>query len=87
EPLLVNIATETSNQTLESENILLKKTIAQFQKDLSKLEAHCISLELKMQNNFLNSEPNSKSLNEQSNHVDTLVKENEHLKAQIQAKG
>jgi hypothetical protein len=35
-----NLMTETSNQTLESETILLKKTIAQFHKDFSKLEAH-----------------------------------------------
>ncbi|GKA36417.1 hypothetical protein Tco_0722908 [Tanacetum coccineum] len=31
---------ELSNQSLESENICLKKTVAQFQKDFSKLEAH-----------------------------------------------
>ena len=30
-----NLITETSNQTIESENILLKKTIAQFHKDFS----------------------------------------------------
>ena len=86
EPLLDNLMSETSNQTLESENILLKKTIAQFQKDFSKLEAHCISLELKMQNESLNSGNNGQFLNEQSKCVDTLVKENELLKGQIQAK-
>ena len=87
EPLLDNRMTETSNQTLESENILLKKTIAQFQKDFSKLEAHCISLELKLQNESLTSGNNGQFLNEQSKRVDTLVKENELLKGQIQAKG
>ncbi|GKB92120.1 hypothetical protein Tco_0964392 [Tanacetum coccineum] len=35
-----NQTTEYSNQSLESENILLKKTVAQFQKDFSRMEAH-----------------------------------------------
>ena len=78
--------TETSNQTLESENLLLKKTIAQCHKDFSKLEAHCISLELQMQNESLNSGNNGQFLNEQRKRVDTLVKENELLKGQIQEK-
>jgi hypothetical protein len=86
ESLPDNLMTETSNQTLESENILLKKTIAQFNKDFSKIEAHCISLELKLQNESLNSGNNGQFLNEQSKRVDTLVKENELLKGQIQAK-
>ncbi|GJW08981.1 hypothetical protein Tco_1571404 [Tanacetum coccineum] len=42
-----NQTTEYSKQSLESENILLKKTVAQFQKDFSRMEAHCIALELK----------------------------------------
>ncbi|GJU24352.1 hypothetical protein Tco_1162973 [Tanacetum coccineum] len=50
-----NQITELSNQSLKSENICLKKTIAQFQKDFSKLEAHCINLELQLQNNVLKS--------------------------------
>ena len=75
ESLPDNLMTETSNQTLESENILLKKTIAQFHKDFSKLEAHCISLELKLQNESLTSGNNGQFLNEQSKRVDTLVKE------------
>nr|GEV22500.1 hypothetical protein [Tanacetum cinerariifolium] len=41
---------EHSYQSLEYENSCLKKTIAQFQKDFSSLEAHCINLELKYQN-------------------------------------
>ncbi|GJV91717.1 hypothetical protein Tco_1539530 [Tanacetum coccineum] len=51
---LDNKTTEFSNQFLESENICLKKTVAQFQKDFSKLEAHCIALELKCQNQSSN---------------------------------
>ncbi|GKD62974.1 hypothetical protein Tco_1305082 [Tanacetum coccineum] len=41
-----NQTIELSNQSLESENTYLKKTIAKFQKDFSKLETHCINLEL-----------------------------------------
>ncbi|GKF79835.1 hypothetical protein Tco_0235403 [Tanacetum coccineum] len=41
-----NMTTELSNQSLESENVCLKKTVAQCQKDFAKLEAHCINLEL-----------------------------------------
>ncbi|GJZ80086.1 hypothetical protein Tco_0644923 [Tanacetum coccineum] len=39
-----NQTTEYSKQSLESENILLKKTVAQFQKDFSRMEAHCFLL-------------------------------------------
>jgi DNA polymerase II small subunit/DNA polymerase delta subunit B len=74
ESLHDNLITETSNQTLESANILLKKTIAQCHKDFSKLEAHCISLELQMQNESINSGNNGQFLNEQRKRVDTLVK-------------
>ncbi|GKA94084.1 hypothetical protein Tco_0816070 [Tanacetum coccineum] len=45
-----NHITEYSYQSLEFENIYLKKTVAQFQKDFSKIEAHCVNLELKYQN-------------------------------------
>ncbi|GJT15998.1 hypothetical protein Tco_0874704 [Tanacetum coccineum] len=48
-----NQTTKLSNQSLESENILLKKIVAQFQKDFSKMEAHCLNLELKYQNKVL----------------------------------
>ncbi|GJT24564.1 hypothetical protein Tco_0894501 [Tanacetum coccineum] len=41
-----NQTTELSNQSLESENIRLKKTVAQFQKDFLRMEAHCVNLEL-----------------------------------------
>ncbi|GJZ15027.1 hypothetical protein Tco_0550704 [Tanacetum coccineum] len=44
---------ELSNQLLETENVCLKKTVAQCQKDFAKLEAHCINLKLQMENNVL----------------------------------
>ncbi|GJW14593.1 hypothetical protein Tco_0018726 [Tanacetum coccineum] len=59
--------TELSNQSLEYENIYLKKTVAQFQKDFSKLEAHCLNLELQLQNNVLKSGQQSQFLKEKSN--------------------
>ncbi|GJR61895.1 hypothetical protein Tco_1504057 [Tanacetum coccineum] len=48
-----NTTTELLNQLLEFENICLKKTVAQFQKDFSRMEAHCVNLELKYQNQAL----------------------------------
>ncbi|GJZ99402.1 hypothetical protein Tco_0671953 [Tanacetum coccineum] len=48
-----NQKTELSYQSLESKNICLKKTVAQFQKDFSRMEAHCVNLELKYQNQAL----------------------------------
>ncbi|GJS29179.1 hypothetical protein Tco_0489799 [Tanacetum coccineum] len=48
-----NQATKLSNQSLKSENICLKKTVAQFQKDFSRMEAHCVNFELKYQNQVL----------------------------------
>ncbi|GJU55008.1 hypothetical protein Tco_1228722 [Tanacetum coccineum] len=48
-----NQTTKLSNQSLESENIRLKKTVAQFQKDFLRMEAHCVNLELKYQNQAL----------------------------------
>ncbi|GJY97674.1 hypothetical protein Tco_0514584 [Tanacetum coccineum] len=62
-----NQTTEYSKQSLETENILLKKTIAQFQKDFSRMEAHCIALELKYQNQALKLGQHSQILNEISN--------------------
>ncbi|GJV65579.1 hypothetical protein Tco_1476407 [Tanacetum coccineum] len=64
---LDNKTTEFSNQSLESENIFLKKTVAQFQKDFSRMEAHCIALELKYQNHALKSGQHGQILNEASN--------------------
>ncbi|GJW37566.1 hypothetical protein Tco_0060486 [Tanacetum coccineum] len=51
--LIDNETTELSNQSLEYENIRLKKTVAQFQKDFLRIEAHCVNLELKYQNQAL----------------------------------
>ncbi|GJU80054.1 hypothetical protein Tco_1282419 [Tanacetum coccineum] len=48
-----NQTTELSNQSLKFENICLKKTVAQFQKDFLRMEAHCVNLELKFQNQAL----------------------------------
>ncbi|GJT17531.1 hypothetical protein Tco_0876237 [Tanacetum coccineum] len=48
-----NQKTKLSYQSLESENICLKKTVAQFQKDFLRMEAHCVNLELKYQNQTL----------------------------------
>ncbi|GJV19692.1 hypothetical protein Tco_1368712 [Tanacetum coccineum] len=48
-----NQKTTLSYQSLESENICLKKTVAQFQKDFLRMEAHCVNLELKYQNQAL----------------------------------
>ncbi|GKC06940.1 hypothetical protein Tco_0998550 [Tanacetum coccineum] len=62
-----NQTTDYSKQLLESENILLKKTVAQFQKDFSRMEAHCIALKLKYQNQALKSGQHGQILNETSN--------------------
>nr|GEV44523.1 reverse transcriptase domain-containing protein [Tanacetum cinerariifolium] len=58
---------EHSYQSLESENSCLKKTVAQFQKDFSRLKAHCVNLELKYQNQVLNEGQQSQFLKEKSN--------------------
>ncbi|GJR23382.1 hypothetical protein Tco_0971909 [Tanacetum coccineum] len=63
---LDNQTTEYSKQSLESENILLKKTVAQFQKDFLRMEAHCIALELKYKNQALKSGKHGQILNETS---------------------
>ncbi|GJS05387.1 hypothetical protein Tco_0321895 [Tanacetum coccineum] len=62
-----NQTTEHSKQSLESENILLKMIAAQFQKDFSRMEAHCIALELKYQNQALKSGQHGQILNETRN--------------------
>ncbi|GJS11223.1 hypothetical protein Tco_0368019 [Tanacetum coccineum] len=62
-----NQTTGYSKQSLESKNIFLKKTVAQFQKDFSRMEAHCIALELKYQNQALKSGQHGQILNETSN--------------------
>ncbi|GKD74330.1 hypothetical protein Tco_1332612 [Tanacetum coccineum] len=62
-----NHITKHSYQSLESENICLKKTVAQFQKDFSRMEAHCVNLELKYQNQVLKEGQQGQFLNEKSN--------------------
>ncbi|GKA71424.1 hypothetical protein Tco_0777563 [Tanacetum coccineum] len=54
------------NSYLESKNHCLKKTIAQFQKDFSKMEAHSIALELKCQNQSLKTGQHGQFLKENS---------------------
>nr|GEV34857.1 retrovirus-related Pol polyprotein from transposon TNT 1-94 [Tanacetum cinerariifolium] len=67
DPSFDNMTTEFSNQSLESKNISLKKTVAQLQTDFSKIEAHCFNMELKYQNQALNDEQHDQDLNETSN--------------------
>ncbi|GJS69899.1 hypothetical protein Tco_0702740 [Tanacetum coccineum] len=62
-----NQTTELSNQSLESENIHLKKTVAQFQKDFLRMEAHCVNLELKYQNQALKEGQHGQFLKVKSN--------------------
>ncbi|GJZ24081.1 hypothetical protein Tco_0561540 [Tanacetum coccineum] len=87
-----NQTTELSNQSLKSKNICFKKTVAQFQKDFSKLEAHCINLELQLQNNVLKSGQQSQFLKEKSNEakvkndidvIETINIELEHKVAKL----
>nr|GEV49281.1 hypothetical protein [Tanacetum cinerariifolium] len=61
-----NQTLEHSYQTLESENICLKKTVAQFQKDFSRMETHCVNLELKYQNKVLKAGQQSQFLKEKN---------------------
>nr|GFA27880.1 hypothetical protein [Tanacetum cinerariifolium] len=56
-----------SKQSLASENSLLKQTVARFHKDFSRMEAHCIALELKSQNQALKSGQHGQVLNDESN--------------------
>ncbi|GJX27366.1 hypothetical protein Tco_0233662 [Tanacetum coccineum] len=53
------------NSSLESENCCLKKTVTQFQKDFSKIEAH-FALELKCQNQSSQSRQNGQFFQEKS---------------------
>ncbi|GJR54393.1 hypothetical protein Tco_1404914 [Tanacetum coccineum] len=70
-PLLVpsfdNMTTKILNQSLESENIFLKKTVAKLQKDFSRMEAHYVNMELKYQNQALKDGEHGQFLNETSN--------------------
>nr|GEU30805.1 hypothetical protein [Tanacetum cinerariifolium] len=62
-----NQTTNYSKHSLESENILLKKIVAQLQKDFSRMEAHCIAHKLKYQNQALKSGKDGQILNETTN--------------------
>ncbi|GJW50771.1 hypothetical protein Tco_0092122 [Tanacetum coccineum] len=89
---LDNQTTEYSTQSLEFENILLKKIVAQFQKDFSRIEAHCIALELKYQNQAFKSEQHgqilieTKLISKTIEQTNSLLANNADLKAQIQEK-
>nr|GEV33809.1 retrotransposon protein, putative, unclassified [Tanacetum cinerariifolium] len=78
DPSFDNVTTEFSNQSPESKNISLKKTVAQLQKDFSRMESHCVNMELKYQNQALKDGQHGQILNETKN--EKLHKENEHLK-------
>ncbi|GJZ15558.1 hypothetical protein Tco_0551235 [Tanacetum coccineum] len=84
--------TELSNQSLESENIRLKKTVAQFQKDFLRMEAHCVNLELKYQNQALKEGQHGQFLKVKSNEakvkhdidvIETINIELEHKVAKL----
>nr|GEU72592.1 actin-binding, cofilin/tropomyosin type [Tanacetum cinerariifolium] len=83
---------EHSYQSLKSKNSCLKKTVAQFQKDFSRLEAHCVNLELKYQNQVLNKGQQSQVLKQKNNEakvkhdidvIDTMNIELEHKVAKL----
>ncbi|GJV45009.1 hypothetical protein Tco_1429545 [Tanacetum coccineum] len=86
----------SKNHQLESENVCLKKIVAQFQKYFGKLEAHCINLELQLQmeNNVLKSGQQSQFLKEKGNEakvkndidvIETINIELEHSVAKLLA--
>ncbi|GJX70278.1 hypothetical protein Tco_0307449 [Tanacetum coccineum] len=64
DPLPEKQATELLNQSIESENICLKQTVAQFQKDFLRMEAHYVTETINI---------------ELENSVAKLLIENEHL--------
>nr|GEU83848.1 ribonuclease H-like domain-containing protein [Tanacetum cinerariifolium] len=66
DPSFDNMTTIFSNQFRESKNIFLKKTVAQLQKDFSRMEAHCVNMELKYQNEALKDRQHRQILNETS---------------------
>ncbi|GJX10755.1 hypothetical protein Tco_0200614 [Tanacetum coccineum] len=87
-----NMTTKLSDQSLESENVCLKKTVAQFQKDFSRMEAHCVNLELKYQNQVLKEGQQGQFLNVKSNEakvkhdidvIETINIELEHKVAKL----
>ncbi|GJY02778.1 hypothetical protein Tco_0360930 [Tanacetum coccineum] len=84
--------TKLSNQSLESENSRLKKTVAQYQKDFLRMEAHCIALELKCQNqalksgqqgHFLKAKSNEAKVKKDIDDFETINIELEHSVARV----
>ncbi|GKA87482.1 hypothetical protein Tco_0809246 [Tanacetum coccineum] len=67
DPSFDNMTIKFSNQFLEFENISLKKTVAQLQRDFSRMETHCVNMELKYQNQVLKNGQHDQILNETSN--------------------
>ncbi|GJW23511.1 putative reverse transcriptase domain-containing protein [Tanacetum coccineum] len=76
----------------ESKNILLKRPLPNFNKIFSKLEAHCINLELQLQNNVLKSGQHGQFLKAKSNEakvqndidkIETINIELEHSVAKL----
>nr|GFB64782.1 hypothetical protein [Tanacetum cinerariifolium] len=67
DPSFDNMTTKFSNQFLESKNISLKETVAQLQKDFSRMETHCINMELKYQNQALKDGQHGQIFNETIN--------------------
>nr|GEX59116.1 hypothetical protein [Tanacetum cinerariifolium] len=87
-----NLILEHSYQSLESKKSCLKKTVAQFQKDFSRLKAHCVNLEIKYQNKVLNEGKQSQFMNEKSNEakvkhdIDVIETINIELEHKVAAK-
>ncbi|GJR70080.1 hypothetical protein Tco_0016145 [Tanacetum coccineum] len=87
-----NQTTEHSNQSLEYENICLKQTVAQLQKDFLRMEAHCVNLKLKYQNQALKEGQHGQFLKVKSNEakikhdidvIETINIELEHKVAKL----
>ncbi|GJZ36050.1 integrase, catalytic region, zinc finger, CCHC-type containing protein [Tanacetum coccineum] len=87
-----NMTTKLSDQSLESENVCLKNTVAQFQKDFSRMEAHCVNLELKYQNQalkegqhgqFLKAKSNEAKIKHDIDVIETINIELEHKVAKL----
>ncbi|GKD19986.1 hypothetical protein Tco_1221689 [Tanacetum coccineum] len=92
DPSFDNMTTESSNQTLECENISLKKTVSQLQKDFSRMKAHCVNMELKYQNQafkdgkhgqILNETNNKAKINKEIEILETINIELEHSVAKL----
>nr|GEX05809.1 hypothetical protein [Tanacetum cinerariifolium] len=65
--ILANEQQHSEQSNSVDDTYLLEKTIAQLQKDLSRMETHCINMELKYQNQALKDGQHGQILNETSN--------------------